>query len=383
MAKRPPVISPATQASEETPLRESDLHCPLTEFIGQSAIVSDLRAKLATCAQRGTSLPHLLVCGPPNMGKATLARALALELSGSEEEVSDSIDNRGALAALLTTKVQRRSGLVLRDVDLLRPAIAKELASALDTWVFSIRTGDGAFASDVDIPLQEFTVIATTSRPSQLNRVLRPWFVRYDLVPYSDDEIAAVLAREAPHVQTDALQEVARRSQGCPGDARVLLRRVTNWLAGAELTLQSTRDSLATLGLGRAEDAATSDAARVQTMTGDEFEEFVASLYWKLGYAVETTGQSGDHGVDLLMRKDGKLVVVQCKRWDGAVGEPVLRDLFGAMTSAQAERAILVTTGFFTASAFAFAEGKHIELVDGDGLRGLISRARAAGERSP
>src|SRR5436190_24069630 len=109
-------------------------------------------------------------------------------------------------------------------------------------------------------------------------------------------------------------------------------------------------------------------------MDGMEFERWVAELFRKAGFDVEFTPATGDHGVDLWASTVDGLVAVQCKRWDGAVGEPVLRDLFGAVVAANARSGCLVTTGAFTAQAHKFAEGKPIQLV---GLDCLMEAARS------
>ncbi len=104
------------------------------------------------------------------------------------------------------------------------------------------------------------------------------------------------------------------------------------------------------------------------------FENWVAQRFRELGYSVKTTKTTGDHGIDLVVHKGPVFGVVQCKRWGGVVGEPILRDLYGAMHDRRAGRAFLVTTGDFTAAARHWAEGKPIELWDGDRLTQLATR---------
>lgn len=108
--------------------------------------------------------------------------------------------------------------------------------------------------------------------------------------------------------------------------------------------------------------------AELRTMDPVAFENWVAQRFREMGYVVKTTSTTGDHGIDLVVRKDATFGVVQCKRWAGVVGEPVVRDLYGAMHDRRAGRAFLVTTGRFTAAARHWAEGKAIELWDGEKL---------------
>src|SRR5262249_2382133 len=144
---------------------------------------------------RKRPLPHLLLCGPPNMGKRRLACAVARELARNALAVegAERVPHPSALAAILATRLGEHEPFVLEDVDTLRPTVAKVLARALAEQASEVVTGEGAFASTVDIPLLPFTLIATTSRPSQVDRRLRPWFVRYDLVPYDAEQIARIL----------------------------------------------------------------------------------------------------------------------------------------------------------------------------------------------
>lgn len=111
---------------------------------------------------------------------------------------------------------------------------------------------------------------------------------------------------------------------------------------------------------------------QLKELAPSEFEEWVAQRYRERGYAVKLTGMGGDHGADLLAEKPGELVVVQCKKYrDYKVGEPTLRDLYGAMHDYGANRASLVTTGELTGPARRWAEGKPIEIWDGNQLARL------------
>ena len=103
----------------------------------------------------------------------------------------------------------------------------------------------------------------------------------------------------------------------------------------------------------------------IKTLDPVSFEHFTASLFERMGYQVETTPESGDEGVDLFITKNGRRAVVQCKRYENLVGQPVVRDLYGVMLHNQVDHAYLITTGRFSLPAQAWAEGKFIHLVDG------------------
>ena len=114
----------------------------------------------------------------------------------------------------------------------------------------------------------------------------------------------------------------------------------------------------------------------VGSLSGIDFENLCCVLLQKLGFDVETTKQSGDGGIDLIAYNrqpflSGKYIV-QCKRYAGGVGEPILRDLFGVVTAERANKGILITTGYFSMSAIKFASDKNIELIDGERLNELL-----------
>lgn len=106
-----------------------------------------------------------------------------------------------------------------------------------------------------------------------------------------------------------------------------------------------------------------------------EFEDLVAELFESYGHQAQVAGGASDHGVDVLVQSaQGEKWVVQCKRYAGSVGEPVVRDLYGVLQHEAAQRAYLVTTGSFTTQARAWAEGKPIMLYDGESLVKLVMR---------
>lgn len=114
----------------------------------------------------------------------------------------------------------------------------------------------------------------------------------------------------------------------------------------------------------------------IKFLGGIEFEKLCQILMEKMGFIVETTKASGDGGIDLIAYNEQPILsgkyIIQCKRYSGSVGEPIIRDLYGVITSERANKGILITTGYFTKSAITFAEGKPIELIDGEQLDNLL-----------
>lgn len=115
----------------------------------------------------------------------------------------------------------------------------------------------------------------------------------------------------------------------------------------------------------------------INSLSGVDFEKVCQQLVEKMGFKTETTKASGDGGIDLIAYNHQPLLsgkyIIQCKRYSGSVGEPIIRDLYGVVMSERANKGILMTTGYFTKSAVAFAEGKPIELIDGEKLRVLLN----------
>ena len=103
----------------------------------------------------------------------------------------------------------------------------------------------------------------------------------------------------------------------------------------------------------------------IRELSPVEFEKFVSFYFGRMGYVVETTPLSGDGGVDLFLKSDVREAIVQCKRYKGTVGQPTLRDLYGAMMHHKADEAYIITTGTISLPAQKWAEGKPIHLVDG------------------
>lgn len=119
-------------------------------------------------------------------------------------------------------------------------------------------------------------------------------------------------------------------------------------------------------------------AENINNLSGVEFERVCQLLVENMGFSVETTKASGDGGIDLIAYNSQPLLsgkyIIQCKRYTGSVGEPIIRDLYGVVMSERANKGILMTTGHFTKSAETFAEGKPIELIDGVAMQNLFSQ---------
>jgi Holliday junction DNA helicase RuvB len=205
------------------------------DYVGQSKHKENLRVFVQAAKGRGEPLDHLLLSGPPGLGKTTLAHILAHEMGVQLVTTSGPvIEHKGALAALLTTKIQRNDILFVDEIHRLNPVVEESLYPALDDLTLDIMTGEGAFANAVQIPLQPFTLVGATTRTGLLTAPLFSRFghvVRLDFYPAED--LARIVTRSASllgvDLEKDAAQEIARRSRGTPRVANRLLRRVRDF----------------------------------------------------------------------------------------------------------------------------------------------------------
>ncbi|MDP9148654.1 MAG: Holliday junction branch migration DNA helicase RuvB [Myxococcota bacterium] len=205
------------------------------DYIGQTKHKDNLRVFVEAAKRRGEPLDHMLLCGPPGLGKTTLAHILAhemgVDLVGTSGPV---IEHKGSLAALLTTKLQKNDVLFVDEIHRLNPVVEESLYPALDDLHIDVVTGDGAFASAVQIPLQPFTLVGATTRTGLLTAPLLSRFghvIRLDFYPPAD--LARIIARSAALlgvvVDPEAAHEIARRSRGTPRVANRLLRRIRDF----------------------------------------------------------------------------------------------------------------------------------------------------------
>ena len=123
--------------------------------------------------------------------------------------------------------------------------------------------------------------------------------------------------------------------------------------------------------------------SQLQQMDPIAFERFVGQHFTKMGYKVENTRASGDEGIDLILRRGRRMAVVQCKRYGGTVGQPVVRDLYGVMVHTGADEAYLVTTGTVSRAAVDWANGKPIHLIDGHRLVEWTRTGRLTHDHKP
>jgi Holliday junction DNA helicase RuvB len=204
------------------------------DFIGQRQAVENLSVFIAAARTRGEALDHVLLAGPPGLGKTTLAQIVARELGVNFRATSGPvIAKAGELAALLTN-LQENDLLFIDEIHRLSPAVEEILYPAMEDFQLDLIIGEGPAARSVRIDLPRFTLVGATTRSGLLTTPLRDRFgIPVRLAFYEVDELCAIVERGARvmnlNLTRDGAIEVARRSRGTPRVAGRLLRRVRDF----------------------------------------------------------------------------------------------------------------------------------------------------------
>jgi len=224
----------------------------LDEFVGQPALKEQLRIFIEATRRRGEALDHVLLHGPPGLGKTTLAAILAHELGVEITHTSGPVIERpGDLAGLLTN-LGPRGILFVDEIHRLSAVVEEYLYPALEDFTLDILLDRGPSARTLKINLERFTLIGATTRSGLLSSPLRARFgVTFRLDYYGAQDLAQIVRRSAGilkvEVEPEAAAEIARRARGTPRIANRLLRRVRDYAlikADAAVTLPVTREAL-------------------------------------------------------------------------------------------------------------------------------------------
>ncbi len=204
------------------------------EFVGQDRIKDNLGVFISAARSRGEALDHVLFCGPPGLGKTTLAHIIAHELGVSIRSTSGPVLERpGDLAAILTN-LQPGDVLFIDEIHRLNRVVEEILYPAMEDFQLDIIIGQGPGARSIKLDLPRFTLVGATTRTGLLTSPLRDRFGVIDRLNfYAPDELREIVLRSARmlrmDVEGDAASEIARRSRGTPRIANRLLRRVRDF----------------------------------------------------------------------------------------------------------------------------------------------------------
>jgi len=206
----------------------------LDEYIGQDRVRENLSVSIAAARQRGEALDHVLIYGPPGLGKTTLAHVIAHELQVPVRSTAGPVlEKPGDLAAILTNLAEHEV-LFIDEIHRMSPAIEEILYPAMEDYELDIVIGQGPSARSVKVPLQKFTLVGATTRTGLLTSPLRSRFgIVHRLDFYEEADMQEIVLRSsrilAVPIELDAAGELARRSRGTPRIANRLLRRVRDY----------------------------------------------------------------------------------------------------------------------------------------------------------
>ncbi len=238
-AQRSEALAPGA-APQEKRLENQVRPRSFAEYVGQEKVIANLRVFVESARRRGQALDHVLFCGPPGLGKTTLAHIIANELGVEIHQTSGpAVDHKGVLAGLLTN-LQEGDVLFIDEIHRLQPVVEEALYPAMEEFQLEVLIGDGPHARAVTLPLPRFTLVGATTRTGLLTSPLRDRFgVVLRLNYYTPAELAEIVRRAAARlgirIDDSGAEEIGGRARGTPRIAIRLLRRVWDFAVVEDL----------------------------------------------------------------------------------------------------------------------------------------------------
>ena len=227
------IVSPA-QTREEEAIEASIRPRKLAEYLGQQAVREQMEIYIEATRRRGEALDHVLIFGPPGLGKTTLSHIIAAELGVNLRQTSGPVLEKPKDLAAILTNLERNDVLFIDEIHRLSPVVEEILYPALEDYQIDIMIGEGPAARSIKLDLQPFTLVGATTRAGMLTNPLRDRFgIVSRLEFYTPQELARIVTRSAGLLKTpmddEGGFEIARRSRGTPRIANRLLRRVRDY----------------------------------------------------------------------------------------------------------------------------------------------------------
>ncbi|AKJ31457.1 Holliday junction branch migration DNA helicase RuvB [Caldimonas brevitalea] len=228
------VVSAAPTSPNEEAIERALRPKGLTDYVGQAKAREQLEIFIRAARKRGEALDHVLLFGPPGLGKTTLSHIIAHELGVNLRQTSGPVLEKPKDLAALLTNLERNDVLFIDEIHRLSPVVEEILYPALEDYQIDIMIGEGPAARSIKLDLQPFTLVGATTRAGMLTNPLRDRFgIVARLEFYTAEELARIVTRSAgllkAPIDAQGAMEVARRSRGTPRIANRLLRRVRDY----------------------------------------------------------------------------------------------------------------------------------------------------------